>query len=252
MFNLTRGWGMPPNISAHGAGIDLLINVLHVFMILLFVGWGIFLVYCLIKFRAREGHRSHGEVKHFKLPTYLEVAVAIFEIALLVFVSYPIWKRVKNDIPAEKDAFVVRVVAEQFAWQVHYPGPDGKFGKTRPDLVDDQDNILGLDLENDPNAKDDIVVRNQLHVPVDRPVVVHLNSKDVIHSFFIPVLRVKQDVIPGMEIPLWFEAKQTGEFDIACAQLCGVGHTTMRGAITIETAEAVENWLKQKQEELLG
>ncbi len=238
------GWWLPLNISAHGAGIDKLINVIHVFMVVLFVGWGLFFLYCLIRFRSRSGHKANTTVQHFKLPVYLEVGILIFEIFLLVFLSSPIWYDVKIAFPAEKDAVVVRIVAEQFAWNIHYPGKDGKFGPTKPELMDGS-NPLGLDRSH-PDAKDDIFTINNLHVPVNKPVIVHLMSKDVIHSFFLPVMRVKQDAIPGHEIPIWFEANQTGEYEIACAQLCGISHFRMKGQFFVDTQENFDKFLAEE------
>ena len=119
------------------------------------------------------------------------------------------------------------------------------FGRTAPELIS-SDNLLGLDPD-DPNGKDDFNAINNLHIPVNRPVIVHLSSKDVIHSFKIPVMRLTQDVIPGQVIPIWFEATRTGAFDIACAQLCGLGHYRMRGQLTVETAEAFQTWADEQQ-----
>jgi cytochrome c oxidase subunit II len=136
---------------------------------------------------------------------------------------------------------VVRVVAEQFAWNIQYPGPDGTFGRTRLDLVRPE-NPLGLDIS-DPAAKDDVWTQNQLNLPVGRPVIVHLSSKDVIHSFGLPQMRVKQDAIPGIEQRLWFTPTKTGEWEIACSQLCGLGHYRMRGFYTIQTQADFNAWL---------
>ena len=238
------GWWLPLNISTHGAGIDQLINLLHWFMGLLFVGWGIFLVYCLIRFRERPGHQADVTVKHFKLPVILEVAVLLFEIVLLVFISSPIWFSFKTEFPEEKDALVVRVVGEQFAWNIHYPGKDGIFGPTKLELIDGT-NPVGLDREA-PEAKDDILTINNLHVPVNKKVIVHLSSKDVIHNFFIPVMRVKQDMIPGIPNRVWFEATQTGEYEIACAQLCGIGHYRMRGQFFVDSPEAFDKFMAEE------
>jgi len=135
-------------------------------------------------------------------------------------------------------------VAEQFAWNVHYPGRDGVFGRVDVKLVDST-NPLGLDL-NDPNAKDDILSVNQLHLEVNRPVTIRLSSKDVIHSFGLPVMRVKQDAVPGIVFPVHFTPVKTNDgerWEIACAQLCGLGHYRMRGFLTIETKEQFEKFL---------
>lgn len=239
------GWHLPPNVSAHGAAIDQLIHVVHWFMIALFIGWGIFLLYTLIRFRERPGRTASYESAKSKLPKLVEISVVLFEVFLLIGLSIPIWSKVKNEFPPAADSLVVRVVAQQFVWNIHYPGPDRLFGKSDPSLISDS-NALGIDW-NDPNAKDDIASINQFHFPVNKPVIVYLSSKDVIHSFAIPVLRVKQDAIPGMRIPVWFEAVQTGQFEIACAQLCGVGHTLMKGYVSIDTPEEFENWVKEQE-----
>lgn len=243
------GWFLPFDASAHGWAIDRLIYVIHIFMALLFVGWFTYLVIALVKFRQRPGHQAVSHPHHFKAPTYLEVGVALFEVLLLVGFSFPVMSQVKNQFPARDQAIEVRVVAEQFAWNVHYPGPDGLFGRTNIKLIN-PGNPIGLD-PGDPAAKDDITTINQLHVPVDKPVIVNLSSKDVIHSFTIPVMRVKQDVIPGQRIPVWFEAKHTGNFEIACAQLCGLGHYRMRGFFFVKTPEDFQTWLNQKLAEKL-
>jgi cytochrome c oxidase subunit II len=243
------GWWLPLNASETGASIDHLINALHVFMALLFIGWGIYLVYVLFRFRARSGHPAQTNSKSFRLPVWLEIAVIAVELFLLIFISSPIWFHIKQDFPAEKDSVVIRVIAEQFAWNIHYPGADGKFGPTRPDLISST-NPIGLDRE-DPSGKDDIVTLNELHIPVGKPVIIKLSSKDVIHSFFLPVLRVKQDAIPGMTIPLWFQANRTGHnFEIACAQLCGLGHFRMKGQLSIDTPEEYNAWLKEQEKDL--
>lgn len=238
------GWGLPIDISVHGPQIDHLIILVHIFMAVLFVGWFSFLIYTLFRFRARPGHKAEHHIKHFKLPTYLEIGVAIFEVVLLFAFSIPLWHHWREDMPDKAKAVHIKVVAEQFAWNIHYPGQDGVFGRTDPKLIDPS-NPIGLDPA-DPAGKDDIININQLHIPVHTPVIVDLTSKDVIHSFFLPVMRVKQDVIPGESIPVWFEATQTGDFEIACAQLCGLGHYRMRGFFTVDTKEDFEKWLKDQ------
>lgn len=238
------GWGLPFNASTHGASIDNVIIFIHYFMAALFIGWLAFLVYSLIKFRARPGHFATYKQKHFKAPTYIEVMIVLTEIVLLACFSIPIYKQVQRSLPNPDDAIQVRVVAEQFAWNIHYPGPDNKFGRSLPTLMS-ASNPVGLD-DTDPNSDDDIVSVNQFKVPVNKPVIVHLTSKDVIHSFGIPVMRVKQDVIPGQEISISFEANKTGDFEIACAQLCGLGHYRMRGFFQVEEPAEFDTWLQQK------
>lgn len=245
---LTGNYGphLPPNIAnikaqPYAHTVDKLINWLHVFMVLLFVGWGSFFVYCLVKFRQRAGHKAETKPIKAKVSKYAEVGVAVFEAFLLIGLSIPAWASVKNDFPSEdKNPQHVRVLAEQFQWNFHYPGPDGIFGRTSPQFLDTASNPLGLD-PSDPHGKDDIYA-TQLHVPLNRPVIADITSKDVIHSFFIPVLRIKQDAIPGMRIPIWFEAGQTGNYEIECAQLCGNNHYSMRALMVVQDEAAFDKW----------
>ena len=158
----------------------------------------------------------------------------------------------------------MRVIGQQFAWNIHYPGPDGKFGSTSAELVDEQDNPIGLDRSSD-NAADDFYTVNQFHIPVNQKIRVDLTSKDVIHSFTLPELRVKQDAIPGMSIPVHFQATMTSEeflettvgtaregrgLEITCAQLCGLGHYRMRGFFTVHDDEGYQAWLDEQAEYL--
>jgi cytochrome c oxidase subunit 2 len=166
----------------------------------------------------------------------------------LVFYAIPAWATRVGGVPDENQAFRVRVVGEQFAWNVHYPGADAKFGRRDIKLVT-ADNPLGLD-RTDPNAKDDITTINQLNLPVDRPVLVHLSSKDVIHSFGLYEMRVKQDAIPGMEIPVWFIPNRIGDYEITCSQLCGLGHFRMRGFVTVQSSADFQQWLADQAKEL--
>ena len=157
----------------------------------------------------------------------------------------------------------VRIAAEQFAWNIHYAGPDGKFGRTDITLIDVQSNPLGLD-RNDPAAKDDVTTLNQLYLPVNKPIIVRLRSKDVIHSFGVPEFRVKQDSVPGFTIPIWFTPNVTTaemrtrtanpefQYEIACAQLCGLGHARMRGIVVVQTAEEFQKWLTDASTEQAG
>ncbi|HVT04779.1 MAG TPA: hypothetical protein VHL58_15555, partial [Thermoanaerobaculia bacterium] len=159
--------------------------------------------------------------------------------------SIPAWYHWSRPVPNETNALTVRVVGEQFAWNVQYPGPDGVFGAQDIKLISGS-NPLGLDMT-DPHAKDDITTINQLHLEVNRPTIVRLSSKDVIHSFFLPVMRVKQDAIPGEEFHVHFTPVRTNNGDhweIACAQLCGLAHYRMRGYLTVHEKADFEKWLK--------
>jgi len=250
--------GLPLLASEHGGEVDRLILLLHILMIVLFIGWGAFFAYCLIRFRRKNSPRADRTGITSRTSSYVEIAVAAVEAVLLIGFSIPFWMAQVDAMPKpEENAFEVRVVAQQFAWNVHYPGPDGEFGATRVDLVDDVTNPLGLVAE-DPAAADDVTSK-LLRVPVGRPTLVHLTTKDVIHSFSLPEFRVKQDAIPGMSIPVHFTPtmttaelrEQTGDrartFEIVCAQLCGLGHYNMKGLLFVETEEAVEAWLAKRR-----
>jgi cytochrome c oxidase subunit II len=240
--------GMPIPASTHAGEIDQMIVLVHWLMLVLFIGWGFFFVYVLFRFRRSANPVASYSGAKGKISKGTEVAVAVIEVLLLVFYAIPAWAKRVKAFPAESEAVVVRVVGEQFAWNVHYPGPDGKFGRTDIALVG-SDNPLGLD-RRDAAAKDDITTINQLNLPVDRPILVHLSSKDVIHSFGLFEMRVKQDAVPGMTIPVWFIPNRVGEYEIACSQLCGLGHFRMRGFITIQTAEDYQKWFAEQQKEL--
>lgn len=235
--------GLPVQASAHAQSIDDIIVVVHWLMAILFVGWGLFFIYTLVRFRAGANPKASHEGMHGTWSKYAEGGVLLAEILILVLMSMPAWAERVAAFPPETSSTVVRVVGEQFAWNVHYPGPDGKFGKTDLKLVSAA-NPLGLDRK-DPAGKDDVTTINQLNLPVDKPVIVHLSSKDVIHSFALPQMRVKQDAIPGIVHNLWFTPTRTGEWEIPCSQLCGLGHYRMRGFYTIQSATDFEAWLKE-------
>ncbi len=210
---IASSFWLPPDISTHGSTIDLIIEYVHWFMAALFVVWGAYFLYCLVRFREGANPQATYRDTKAKPSKVAEVVVIIVEAILLVGFSIPVWAYYRSEPPgADKNPLVVRVVAQQFAWNIHYPGPDGKFGKSKPELVDESLNPIGLvDGEEDANAADDYVSVNIFHMPKDRDVLVRLSSKDVIHSFAVPLLRVKQDAIPGMEIPIWFKAEKTNE-----------------------------------------
>ena len=240
--------GLPIAASAHAGEIDQMIALTHWLMLILFVGWGLYFVFVLFRFRRGANPKASYVGAKGKISKGTEVAVAIVEVLLLVFYAIPAWAKRVRAFPSENEAVVVRVVSEQFAWNVQYPGPDGRFGRTDIKLVS-ADNPLGLD-RTDAAAKDDVTTINQLNLPVDRPVLVHLSTKDVIHSFGLFEMRVKQDAIPGMQIPVWFIPNRVGQYEIACSQLCGLGHFRMRGFVTIQSAADYQKWFDDQEREL--
>jgi cytochrome c oxidase subunit 2 len=258
---MTEWLGLPPLATTHGGQIDSLIGWVHIFMLILFVGWGGFFTYALIRFRkSRNPVANYAGVKSHS-SSYLEGAVLVIEMVLLFAFSIPLWAARVDHSPTESEALVVHLTAEQFAWNVRYAGPDGKFGRTDIKLIDIQENPLGID-RNDPDAKDDVTTLNQLYLPANKPIIVKLRSKDVIHSFNVPEFRVKQDAIPGLTIPVWFipnvttaemrtrSGNQEFQYEIACAQLCGLGHYRMRGFVTVLSPEDFQKWMDEKVKEL--
>src|SRR5689334_9387088 len=236
--------GLPAAASAHAGDIDRILVLVHWLMLVLFVGWTTFFVYVLVRFR-RKAHpvASHAGLRG-NWSTWVEGGVLAAEVTLLVFFAIPTWSARVDAIPSPQQSVIVRVVAEQFSWNAHYPGRDGVFGRTAPALVN-ADNPLGLDRD-DPSAKDDITTVNELHLPVNRPAIVYLSTKDMVHSFALPQMRIKQDAVPGMVFPVWFTPTQTGMWEIVCSQLCGLGHYRMRGFYTIEAQSDYDAWLTQE------
>ncbi len=238
--------GQPPNASEHGFQIDHILEFSHWFMGALFVGWSAFFIFVLIRFRKGRNPVADHEGVKTGISTHLEFAVVLIEAVLLVGFAIPIWAKFVNEFPDAKDAILVHAVGQQFNWNFHLPGPDGVFGRRSPYLVDNA-NPLGLD-QADGAAKDDLVVLGELHVPIDRPVIIETSSKDVIHNFAVPAMRAAQDAIPGQIIPMWFRPVKLGSFEIVCGQLCGLGHYSMKGMLVVDTPEDYQAWLKERAE----
>jgi cytochrome c oxidase subunit 2 len=209
-------WWLPENVSTYGDEIDWLFNLIYaitgVTAILVFVA----LLAFLIIYRDRPGRRArytHGS-------TPLEIVwtvVPTLILVILTFLSVPAWSRIKMQLPPSQLA--IQVTAKQFNWQIAYPGPDGKFG-----------------------TEDDKTFLDEMHVPINKVVHIHLRSQDVIHSFFVPQFRMKQDAVPGREIKQWFEVTKPGKYELPCAELCGFGHSGMRGWIYAHTPEEYAKW----------
>lgn len=242
-FSLNSLLQLPESASAHGWEIDQMLEFCHWFMLVLLVGWSSYFFYTLWRFRAsRNPKASYFGVKN-KVTTHLEISVVIIEAVLLLGFAFPLWAKRVNDFPDPSSAIEVRVIGEQFGWSMHYPGPDNLFGRRSPGLVTAA-NPIGLD-RSDPAARDDIVARNTMRLPVSRPAILKITSKDVIHNFAVHQMRVAHDAIPGTEVPVWFTPVKTGEFEIICGQLCGSGHSNMKGVLVVDTAEDFEEWLRE-------
>jgi cytochrome c oxidase subunit II len=255
-LDLNNWTGIAPAASEHAASIDMLLNLVHWFMLVLFVGWTYFFLSILWRFNRAKNPKADyiGFTGHQS--TFVEVGVIVVEAFLLVGLAFPLWAKRVNEFPPEDKSLQIKVIGEQFAWNIHYTGPDGKFGKQQLKLVN-PDNPLGID-RTDPDAQDDIVTMNQLHLPVNRDVTILVTSKDVIHSFALREMRTCQDAIPGMQVPIWFKPTVTTEemrkklgddkfeYEIMCAQLCGLGHYRMRGFVTVETQEQFDTWIAEQ------
>jgi cytochrome c oxidase subunit 2 len=214
--------GFIDNISTFGAEVDSLY-----FVVLVVTGVAFFLVegvliYFLIRYRHREGHKAiytHGnrrvEILWTVVPGFMLFGLAVYQ--------YGAWTQIKIDRPDESEAVVISVMSNQFEWFATYPGPDGQF-----------------------ETADDIKAPiNVIHVPVNQPVIIRLGSVDVLHSFFVPALRLKQDAVPGTTLRVWFEATKPGEYEIVCTELCGLGHYRMRGLLMVENETDFQTWLAE-------
>jgi cytochrome c oxidase subunit II len=235
--------GIPENFSHHGGQVDHLIDVVHWFMFALFIGWTLFFLFCLVRFWRKNNPKASYQGVRGHLSSHLEVGVIIIEAVLLFGFAFPLWaervdswKNVQNLNPAR-----VRVVGWQFGWTYHYPGEDGKFGRTDSALISSSNN-LGID-HSDPNAHDDFT-QAILKLPIKRAAVLNIGSLDVIHNYAIVPMRIQQDAIPGKEIPMWFTPLKTLETYAVCGQLCGEGHGNMLGSIEVVESEEYDAWAK--------
>jgi cytochrome c oxidase subunit 2 len=214
---------LPEQASTYAPEVDRLFHLITWITGVIFVIVEAMLLIFLWKYRHREGRvatYTHGNNRLEVVWTIVPAVICV----MLALLSRRMWEDIKEHMP--HDGLEIQVTGEQFAWNFRYPGPDGKF-----------------------NTPDDILTLNQLHFPVGKPVVVTLTSKDVIHSFFLPEFRVKQDAVPGMHTRIWFEGNKVGHWEIACAELCGLGHFRMKGFVTVDTPADYEKWLAEQAAE---
>jgi cytochrome c oxidase subunit 2 len=207
---------LPEDVSTYGHEIDSLFYLIYYITAATFVLVTVLMIWFLIRYREQPGRRAtynHGNTTLEIIWTTIPAAILI----VLSFMSVSTWAKVKRNIPASD--FDIQVTAKQFNWEVVYPGADGKFG-----------------------TEDDVKFDNDVHVPVNKVIRVHLTSSDVIHSFFIPNMRFKQDAVPGRTILAWFEAKKPGKYELPCAELCGFGHSGMKGWLNVHTPEDYQKW----------
>jgi cytochrome c oxidase subunit 2 len=237
--------GMPELASSTGQPVDDLIVYVHYLMLVLFIGWITYFGYVLYRFNAKRNPKADYEGSKSHIPHHVEWAVIGIEAFLLLVLAVPLWAKSVEQFPALADSTVIQVVAQQYAWNIRYAGPDGIFGRQDMKFVA-IDNVFGVD-PTDAHGKDDVQVLNEMHVVVNKPVIIYLSSKDVIHSFKVLAMRVTQDAIPGLRIPLTFTPNKVGRYQINCAQLCGSGHASMSGGFMIVESQAdFDKWLASK------
>ena len=215
-------WWLPLQGSTFAGPIDGLFKAILIITGIAFVVVEAGLVWFMIRYRQRPGRKAryiHGnmtaEVVWTAIPAVTVIALGI--------VSQKGWTMIKGRDSVPPDAYPIAIHAAQFEWNITYPGPDGQLG-----------------------GGDDIEVRNQLHVPVNRPVLLVLTSEDVIHSFWVPVFRLKQDAVPGMTIRAWVQPTVPGEYELGCAELCGMGHYRMKARVVVQTTDELDAWLRER------
>jgi cytochrome c oxidase subunit II len=237
--------GLPELASANGKAVDDLMVYLHWLMLVLLVGWSLYFAFVLWRFNAKRHPKADYEGSKSRLPKYSEIGVVLVEAVLLIGIAIPLWAKNVEHFPKPEESTVVQIMAQQFAWNARYPGLDGKFGRQDMKLISN-DNVFGVDPA-DPAGKDDVQVLNEIHVVVNKPVLIYLSSKDVIHSMKIVAMRITQDAIPGLRIPCTFTPTKIGRFQIECAQLCGNGHAAMAGGFIVVQSQAdFDAWLQSK------
>jgi cytochrome c oxidase subunit 2 len=255
LFAVLGFWGiwygattsMPELASRHGAGIDAMMNYLLVTVGALFLTGYLALAWLVWQGARRGtiGPRLASRRAELTLSGALGIGMALVAEGGVLAIGMPVWAEYFTAAPPA-DAVLIEVTAQQFMWNVRYPGPDGVFGPTEPRLIDDRSNPLGLD-RRAAASQDDVVTLNEITVPIDRAVRIRLRSKDVIHSFFLPHFRVKQDAVPGMTPEVVFVPTRSGAFEIVCAELCGLAHYRMQGTFNVVSEPEFEVWLRQQE-----
>ncbi|MFZ0200182.1 MAG: hypothetical protein WB523_14405 [Candidatus Sulfotelmatobacter sp.] len=242
----THVWWMPVDVSVHGPNIDHQIEETVFGAGILFVAGQLVLAAFAFLYGDSKGTRKMKSFPGGAKPLIVFACVVVgVEILVLSFVGSKAWGSVYFT-PPDPNSLRVDVQAGQFAFYFRYPGPDGTFGVLHPELINEgNQNFFGLDTDHDADAKDDIVTA-ELAIPVNKPVLLTLHSKDVGHSFDVRELRVQQDFVPGIVIPIHFTATQTGRFEIVCTQLCGLGHYNMKAYLDVMSQADFDHWMQQQ------
>ncbi len=241
----------PENVSTFGAELDGMFILIWYICVAIFILTYALLIYFLIKYREKPGVRAigyHGnnmlEFTWTILPTFLFAGLGIY--------TDSAWEKTKNVSHIPKPDVTIDVMGQQFNWVYRYPGADGILGRRAPEFKTN-DNIFGVDPK-DEHGKDDFVIETEMHLPINKNILVNLSAKDVLHSFFLPNFRVKQDALPGSWMKVWFNGTKAGKYEIACAELCGASHYNMRGLLYMHSLDDYNKWYdeqtKAKSEQL--
>ncbi|HZH11105.1 MAG TPA: cytochrome c oxidase subunit II [Microvirga sp.] len=237
-FHLVSPWWWTP-IASNWDYIDTTIVITFWITGAVFVAVVLFMAYCVYRFRHQPGRQAHYEPESKRLELWLTVVTGVGVAAMLAPGLF-VWRQF---ITVPQDATDIEILGQQWQWSFRLPGPDGKLGITDTRLIS-PDNPLGISRE-DPKGQDDVVVEGgELRLPVGRPVKALLRSVDVIHNFYVPEMRAKMDLVPGQVSYIWFTPTRTGTFEILCAELCGVGHSQMRGTVVVQGEKDYQAWLE--------
>ena len=242
----SRSW-YPELASRHGVGIDAMLNYLLVTTGALFLVGHIVLAVFIWQGTRRPVvlHREASPRAERVWSIALGILMAGIAEGGVLVIGIPVWGEYFMATPPE-DAVVIEITGTQFMWTVRYPGPDEEFGRLRPSFIDSASNPIGLD-DSDLRSADDIVVTGEVYAPVNRSILIRLRSTDVIHSFFVPSLRVKQDAVPGMTPEVLVVPTKEGQYEVACTELCGLGHYRMQGFFNVVSDAEFEQWLREQQ-----
>lgn len=240
VFHIFTPWWWTP-IASNWGGIDDTIVLTFWITGFVFIAIGLFVVYCVWKFKYQKDRRSEYKPEDSKLEFRLTL-ITTLGVAALLAPGLIVWN---TFVTVPKDAYEIEVLANQWSWSYRLPGKDGKLGKTDIKNINDK-NPFGISKE-DKNGSDDILVQNgPLHLLINRPVKVLLRSTDVLHNFYIPQFRAKMDILPGSVTYYWFEPTRLGEFEVLCAEFCGTGHYAMKGKVIVDKKINYNTWLAQQ------
>jgi cytochrome c oxidase subunit 2 len=239
IFSLISPWWFTPLASNWGT-IDTTLFITFVITGAVFCALILFMAYSLFRFRHREGARAAYEPESSKLELWLTGLTSV-GIAAMLAPGLVVWK---DYVTVPPDATTVEVLGQQWGWNFRFSGADGILGTVDAKRID-AENPFGLNPD-DPHGQDDVLVEGgEVHLPVGKPVKLVLRSVDVLHDFYVPQFRAKMDLVPGMTTYFWFTPTTTGTFEILCAELCGVGHSAMRGTVVVVEPDAHQPWLSE-------